>query len=78
MAQIITGTANFESIFQAVRYYAEYNPKAQHDELVRYVKHKIQEGEIAIGEPDLKEGETMYINNEGRYCIVRHMQGSGA
>ncbi len=51
------GTAHFASIVYAQNYYGS--------EAAR----KIKEGEIFIGTPKLKEGQTLLINNEGRYVI---------
>lgn len=59
-----TGTAYFESIEAANRYYAPYGHGPAG------VRNKFAAGEIHIGEPPLKEGERAVLNAaEGRYFI---------
>ena len=66
----INGTSNFVSLPKACDYYRD-----QHDDLTpaaleRLVKQKIEDGEIAIGQPTLKDGETLrVIDNGTRYAI---------
>jgi hypothetical protein len=62
---MVTGTCHFESIFAAIRYYADYG----YDNVNMAVLRKLREGEIKIGPPKLKEGERVFLNDEGRYCI---------
>ena len=63
MAQII-GTSHFRSEDDAVRYYWSYGLDR------RDVARKIREGEISIGQPALRDGETaILIDNGTRYAI---------
>lgn len=55
------GTCHFVSLAAAVRYYGTKET----------VNHKIREGEIRVGYPDVKEGDKVSINDEGRYFIKR-------
>ncbi|AFB84077.1 hypothetical protein F418_p60 [Hafnia phage Enc34] len=55
------GTCHFVSLAAAVRYYGTKET----------VNHKISEGEIRVGYPDVKEGDKVSINDEGRYFIKR-------
>ena len=58
------GTAHFVDWQAAVRYYAPYG----YDRAA--VRRKIEEGEIHLGRPPLKEGERLTIIDEGtRYAI---------
>lgn len=63
------GTNNFVSLPKACDYYRD-----QHDltpaALERLVKQKIEDGEIEIGQPTLKDGETLRVIDNGcRYAI---------
>jgi len=59
------GTGCFVSLQAALVYYAHYG----YDSLA--VADKIDNGEIVIGEPELKEGESLWLNKaEGRYFIM--------
>lgn len=61
-----TGTHHFVSILAAQRYYAEYG----YDDVESAVAQKMEDGEIAIGCPKLKEGESFrLIDNGTRYEI---------
>ena len=61
------GTSHFVSKDAAVRYYRPYG----YNETSRIVEHKLKDGEIHIGEPELKNGETCYLNaDEGRYFVT--------
>lgn len=61
---MIIGTNHFDSKWSAYAYYAEYGYSRQ------YVDQKISSGEIRIGKPILKDGETLYMNGkEGRFFI---------
>lgn len=60
------GTHHFTSIARACKYHEPYGYDKE-DVLL-----KLKEGEIAIGPPVMGAGESMTINDEGRYVIVRH------
>ena len=55
-------------------YYRDYEQDAHisaADALERHVRNKIEEGEISIGQPDIKAGETLSIIDDGtRYAIT--------
>ena len=58
------GTSHFESRAAAIRYYRPYGYTAAS------VERKIVEGEIHIGPPEAKPGQTVTLNREeGRYFI---------
>ncbi len=62
---MMTGTSYFKSVTAALRYYRAYG----FDE--EAVDQKIAEGEIHIGKPALKPGETLQLIDEGtRYQIT--------
>ena len=69
------GTANFVSFTKACDYFKgqgfefdEMTPA----ELEREVRAKIEDGEIAIGKPDLEPGERLLLIDDGtRYAIER-------
>jgi hypothetical protein len=62
---MINGTANFPSIQHAKKHYGMYE-----GEPLPIVMQKIEEGLIVIGQPDLKEGETLVMLDRGtRYGI---------
>jgi len=52
----------------AVNYYRGYYC-ARKDFIQLHVRHKIELGEIHIGPPPVKEGETLSVNEEGRYVL---------
>ena len=56
-----TGTHHFRSIEAAERYYADYG----YDDVRRAVARKIAEGEIVIGRPARKPGETIRLIDNG-------------
>jgi hypothetical protein len=58
----ITGTSYFPSLHDAYLYYAQLN--------IDEVAYKIKMGEIHLGKPPLKPGETLFIK-DNRY----HIQG---
>lgn len=63
--QTITGTSHFDSLTSANRYYANYGYIAMD------VSDKIKAGEIHIGQPKLKPGQTLSLNTkEGRYFVT--------
>lgn len=51
------GTAHYTSEYTARRAYCMFYDDA------------IAEGRIAIGPPEIKEGDKLFINKEGRYVI---------
>jgi hypothetical protein len=57
---IITGTSHFPTLHDAYLYYANLS--------IEEVAHKIKMGEIHLGKPVLKEGETLFVK-ENRYFI---------
>jgi hypothetical protein len=60
------GTNRFVSILAAHRYYADYG----YDDVEAAVAQKLEDGEIVIGRPVLKEGESFrLIDNGTRYEI---------
>jgi hypothetical protein len=64
---ITTGTAHFESLAAAVRYYRPYG----FENTAATVARKLAEGEIFIGPPALKAGQTLSLNREeGRYFVT--------
>jgi len=63
---ITTGTSYFKDLYAAFRYYTPYG----YDD--RDVMCKIQNGEIHIGKPEIKPGDTLsLIDNKTRYAITR-------
>ena len=62
---MITGTSHFTTLSKAMRYYATYCP----ENLRSYVDSKIEGKEIIIGAPEVKEGEFLWIDNDGRFLI---------
>ena len=60
------GTSHFVSRDAAIRYYSEYG----YSDPAKTVDRKIAEGEIHIGEPTLKRGQTLSTGDKGtRYFI---------
>ena len=57
------GTSHFRSKFAAIRYYETFGYERED------VMRKLAEGEIAIGPPALKPGETLRFMEGGRYAI---------
>lgn len=61
------GTANFVSKATAIRYYQPYF----YENTAVAVEQKIAEGEIFIGPPKVKPGETLSIIDDGtRYAVT--------
>ena len=60
---MLTGTANFETTLYAYQYYKPYGCSRED------VEYKILMSEISIGKPELKSGQKVYVNTEGRYVI---------
>lgn len=69
----ITGTNHFPSYGAALRYYRPYMGVivrgAQMQELRRFVDAKLNDREIRIGKPTLKQGQTLSIS-DNRYHIT--------
>jgi hypothetical protein len=62
------GTCHFTTKAAAIRYYSNYNGYNRGNRIE--VERKIAEGEIYIGPPTLKPGETLsVIPGEDRYAI---------
>lgn len=66
------GTCYFVSKIKAVAYYKEQMPGDTLSEVIELVNLKIEEENIFIGKPELKEGETLTIIDDGRYAIQTH------
>jgi hypothetical protein len=71
-----TGTCYFPSYGAALRYYRpycehpeQYKGVSRDERLRRLVDQKLNEGEIHIGRPELKPGETLTIE-DNRYHIT--------
>ena len=62
--KLTCGTSHFKTKQHAVKYYAMYNENALD------VDGKIKRGEIHIGRPKLKLGQTLMIDEDGRYLIM--------
>jgi hypothetical protein len=58
---IITGTAYFPTRADAVAYYVPY--EGSRAAAVLAVRRKLSEGQIHIGQPKLKPGETAYVSD---------------
>lgn len=68
---MITGTANFVSLPKACDYYRNQEEDLTPAQLENFVKTKIEDGEIEIGQPSLKDGQTLKIIDNGcRYAIL--------
>ena len=66
----ITGTSHFVSTHSAIEYYRPYEPNMNDWELLALIVSKLSAGEISIGKPELKPGQTLsVIKGEGRYAI---------
>ena len=63
------GTCHFVSIQAACKYYADDDGSYTYEDEIE-VSNKLNAGEIHIGPPEIKEGETLSINEEGRYVIA--------
>ena len=62
----IVGTSYFVSIDRAAMYYRDYHFK----DGFATVRRKLNDGEIHIGKPPLKEGERLIVIDNGtRYAI---------
>lgn len=61
---VYTGTSHFVSFDAAYLYYLAYGDTREG------VKAKIERGEISIGKPPIKQGESLMVRrDEGRYII---------
>ena len=58
------GTACFEDTLSAVLYYKAYGYTRED------VKAKILCKEVIIGKPNLREGERLHLDRDGRYHLV--------
>ena len=68
------GTSHFMSFEAAMRYYAAYEGITRMTPKNRaymrdIVQHKLDAGEIHMGRPEVKAGERVSINEEGRYLL---------
>ena len=69
------GTSYFVSVAAAERYYRDYFSGTR-PALVKYVKGKIDAGEIHIGKPHVKDGDVLsVIDNGARYAITTQEGG---
>jgi hypothetical protein len=66
----LTGTCHFATKSRAISYHLDYFPGATRREVRDEIDGMIERGEIAIGRPETKDGETLKLNSEGRYVIV--------
>ena len=67
------GTSHFIDKMSAVLYYKQYDPALTMKEARQWVQHKLIDGEIHLGKPILKEGETCFLDkHSGRYWINDH------
>ena len=57
------GTPNFVSLEAAVKYYATYGEDRED------VEYKIENKIIFIGKPELRKGDTLVIDEDGRYHL---------
>ena len=70
MSKTTWGTSYFVSRQAAIAYYTPYENNDRSD-AIEAVWHKLEEGEIHIGVPHLKTGETLSIIDGGlRYAIT--------
>ena len=64
------GTSYFQSMVAAVRYYCDYEPGCTWRQVAAIVEEKVQRGEIHIGKPPLKDGETCFLIDSGTRWAV--------
>lgn len=57
------GTSHFRSLKDAVKYYRQYGCTG-HD-----VNRKVKRKDISIGPPKTRPGESLVLNEEGRYFL---------
>jgi hypothetical protein len=65
---MITGTSYFPSKAHAESYYTPYYAGFSDFNFNKIIKEKIQSGEIHIGKPPIKPGQTLFIQ-DNRYFI---------
>lgn len=66
----IIGTSHFVNFTKACDYYKDYDPDLTPAALERWVRGKIEEGEITLGKPELQVGERLLLIDEGtRYAV---------
>lgn len=63
---MIIGTSHFVDRESALNYYSYQGGMAG---IGQIVDQKLEEGEIHLGPPEVKKGERLFVNDEGRYCI---------
>jgi hypothetical protein len=74
MRSTTMGTANFVTRYDAVRYYAKQEDGLKAADAA--VTAKLAAGEIFIGPPALKAGETLSTIDDGtRYAITTNEEG---
>lgn len=64
------GTANFKNRTAAYNYFTDYGFNCAD------VRRKIDAGEIRVGTPPVKVGDTLTIDGDGRYWIA-HIETNG-
>ena len=67
----ITGTSHFVNFTKACDYYkGQGYDELSVSELERFVRAKIEDGEIDLGKPDVKVGERLLLIDDGtRYAV---------
>lgn len=66
----ITGTSHFVNFTKACDYYRDYVPGYTPAALERYVRAKIDDGEIYLGKPELEPGQRLLVIDDGcRYAV---------
>jgi len=63
------GTPNFVSFGAAIDYYRDLETCSE-EELGELIGEKIAAQEISIGPPELKDGESLGTDSDGRYYVV--------
>lgn len=67
---MIIGTSHFVNFTKACDYYRDYVPDYTPADLERYVRGKMDEGEIHLGKPDLDVGQRLLLIDGGtRYAV---------
>lgn len=64
------GTNYFVSMRRAIAYYAQYGFDGEYE-----ASRKVREGEIRIGIPHTKPGQSLGIDEDGRYYLVPQLFG---
>lgn len=66
MTKVTRVTSYFVDLYSAIRYYQ----RCGYENTCKVVKRKLREGEIYLGEPPVKSGETIILLDHGyRYGI---------